>query len=94
MENPHHLFIASHQGPYVDLGYDHPHLFPLHLDLGLINSWAGDQMLVFVEQFEEVVEKYLLLKLSLLESERDDLANLSDVLFAEVRHNGRQKERK
>lgn len=51
-------------------------------------------MLVLVEQFEEVVEKYLLLKLSLLESECDDLTNLSDVLFAEVRHNGRQKERK
>jgi hypothetical protein len=35
-----------------------------------------------------------LLKLSLLESERNDFANLSDVLFAEVWHNGRQKERK
>jgi hypothetical protein len=41
-------------------------------------------MLILIEQFEEVIEKYLLLKLSLLESERNDFANLSDVLFAEV----------
>jgi hypothetical protein len=84
VEDLHHLFIASHQGSYVDFSYDHPHLFPLHLDLGLIDSWTGDQMLILIEQFEEVIEKYLLLKLSLLESERNDFANLSDVLFAEV----------